>query len=90
MEIPDIVIKSRPREFNAYSFEERISVVKAYLFDNISYKNIDTIVLNLNNPDDEGWKRDTKGYQSWAIINHLGLGKFKGIFQGMSIEEAIE
>ena len=90
MEIPDIVIKSRPREFNAYSFEERISVVKAYLFDNISYKNIDTLALNLNNPDDEGWKRDTKGYQSWAIINHLGLGKFKGIFQGMSIEEAIE
>lgn len=88
--MPDINIKPRPREFNAYSFEQRIYVVKAYLFDNLSTENIDTIVLNLNNPDDEGWKRNTKGWQSWAIINHLGLGKFKGIFQGMNVEEAIE
>ena len=35
MEIPDIKIKYREREFNAYSFEERVSVVKAYLFDNL-------------------------------------------------------
>ena len=89
MEIPDIKIKYREREFNAYSFEERVSVVKAYLFDNLSTKNIDTIILNLNNPDDEGWKKDSRGWQSWAILNHLGLGKFRGIFQGMSIEEAI-
>ena len=89
MEIPDIKIKYREREFNAYSFEERVAVVKAYLFDNLSTKNIDTIILNLNNPDDEGWKKDSRGWQSWAILNHLGLGKFRGIFQGMSIEEAI-
>ena len=89
MEIPEIEIKSRPREFNAYSFEEQFSVLKAYLFDNLSYRKIDTIILNFNNPDDEGWKRDTKGFQSWAIINHLGLGKFKGIFYGMTIEDAI-
>ena len=89
MEIPDIEIKSRPREFNSYSFEDRVSIVKAYLFENLSYEKIDTNVLKLNNPEDEGWKKNSKGWQSWAIINHLGLGKFKGIFQGMSTEEAI-
>ncbi len=62
----------------------REDVVIRYLFDGLSSRKLDSQVLGLDSAK-------SKGYQSWAILRRYGLGDdFKGIFKGMSLDEALE
>ncbi len=84
MQLPDLAISSRDREFKHYRRELREGIVIRYLFDGLSSRRLDEEILGL----DSG---KSKGYQSWAILRHYGLGDdFKGIFRDMSLDEALE
>lgn len=54
-----------------------------FLFDGLSSRKLDEEILGLDS-------EKSKGFQSWAILKHYGLGKdFKGIFKGMTPQEVI-
>ena len=54
-----------------------------FLFDGLSSRKLDEEILGL----DSGKSR---GYQSWAVLRHYGLGNdFKGIFKGMTPSEVV-
>ena len=83
MELPQIDVSSRDREFRLYSREQRESIVMHFLFDGLSSRKLDEEILGL----DSGKSR---GYQSWAVLRHYGLGNdFKGIFKGMTPSEVV-
>lgn len=83
MQIPRLVRSSRTREYNDYNDYQRANVVKEWLFDGKTHREIDREILKL----DSNYSR---GYQSMGILHYLGLNKeFHGIFKGMSIDEAI-
>lgn len=84
MPLPELNKSDRAREFNDYSPEQRAEVVKAYLFDGLSHRKLDTEILKIDTYNSKGW-------QSMGILHYLGLDNpFKGIFKGMKIEEAID
>ena len=81
--IPKLDKSSRSREFEKYSDAERVKVVKGWLFDGMSHRQLDEKVLHLNSDY-------TKGWQSMGILHYLGLKKeFRSLFRGKSIENAI-
>lgn len=83
MVIPNIEKSERRREYDLYSQQLRVEVVKAYLFDGLSHRRLDSDVLGLN-PD------ESRGWQSMGILHFLGLkDPFKGLFSGMTVEETI-
>ena len=83
MIIPKLKRSKRNREYNLYTPSQHASVVKAYLFNSMSHRQIDAIILEL----DDGY---TRGYQSMGILHYFGLNNpFKGLFSGMSTQEAI-
>lgn len=83
MTIPEIEKSPRSREYEAYSPELHLAVVKAYLFDGMTHRQIDTEVLHLDNAY-------SHGYQSMGILHYIGLtGAFKGLFSGMDVLAAI-
>ena len=84
MQIPKLANVERRREFDDYSHEEHVKVIKAYLFDGMSHRKIDRMVLKL----DDNY---TRGWQSMGILHYLGIkDPFKGIFKGMDVKDAIE
>lgn len=83
MLIPKLSPSSRSREFNSYTEDQKKSVVFAWLFEEMSHRDIDKYVLHL----DSDYSR---GYQSMGILHYLGLKKeFHGIFKGLSVQDAI-
>lgn len=83
MNIPILEKSKRSREYENYSKEQHKAVVEAYLFQGLSNRQIEKIALKI----DSNYFR---GYQSMSILHHLGIGnEFKGIFKGMSVEDAI-
>lgn len=84
MDIPRLKRSSRSREYVLYSQNQRANVVKAYLFNGKSHRQIDEDVLHLDSTE-------SRGYQSMGILHYLGLvGSFKAIFEDLSVDEALE
>ncbi len=84
MEIPRLKKTSRSREYNLYTPNQRALVVKQYLFDGKSHRQLDEDVLKLDGSESRGW-------QSMGILHYLGLtGDFKALFEEMTIESAIK
>lgn len=83
MELPQLNISSRDREFKHYRREQREDIVMSYLFEGLSSRKLDEKILGLDS-------EKSKGYQSWAVLRHYGLGDdFKGIFKGMTPQDVI-
>lgn len=83
MDIPKLKKSSRSREFVLYSPAQRAEVVKAYLFNGKSHRQIDEDVLHLDSAE-------SRGYQAMGILHYLGLvNSFKSLFDELSINEAI-
>ena len=81
--VPPLVIQKRESAFSHYSAEQISRVIYGYLFEEKTHRQLDKDVLQLD------YKR-TKGFQSFAILNHLGLnGKFKGLFAGIPLEQGM-
>lgn len=83
MDIPELRKVKRSREYNSYERNLIIRVVYGYLFEGKSNREIDEQILNIDSGYSHGW-------QSMGILHYLGIhSKFKGIFQGQSIKDAI-
>ena len=58
-------------------------MVKGYIFDGLSHRQIDERILGLNSDY-------SRGYQAMGILHYLGItGQFKGLFKGIPLETAI-
>lgn len=80
--IPKLKRSSRSREYDIYTEEQRRQVVKAWLFTDMTHRQIDNKILKLESIDSRGW-------QSMGILHYLGLTKeFHGLFKDMSVMEA--
>lgn len=66
MQIPKLANAERRREFDDYSHEEHVKVIKAYLFDGMSYRKIDRMVLKLDENHTRVWK-------SMGMLHYTGL-----------------
>ena len=83
MHLPKLENKSRTREFRSYTLKETDEVVYNYVFNGFSTRVLDSKVLGKDPIKSKGW-------QSHGILKYYGLGNdFKGIFKGMTPEEAI-
>lgn len=83
MKIPELKCSSRAREYNSYSESQRSAVVKAWLFDGMTHREMDREILHLDS-------EHSHGFQSMGILHYIGLNKeFHGLFKGMAIEEAV-
>lgn len=83
MTLPPLEPERRAREFDSYPLATRARVVRAWLFDGQSTRQIDEQILG----HDSEWSR---GYQAMGILHHLGLkASYKGLFSGKSIEAVI-
>lgn len=83
MEIPKLKKNSRNREYKMYTSDQHFEVVKGYIFEGLSHREIDEKILKLD-------REYSRGYQAMGILHYLGItGAFKGIFKEMSLEDAI-
>ena len=83
MIVPKLDPVSRSREYDQYSFPLRAEVVRGWLFDGKSHRELDQVVLGLD-------PVSSKGYQAMGILHFLGLKKdFRGLFSGLSSDAAI-
>lgn len=88
MGLPALKFTARPREYGEYDETLRAKMLYAYLFKGLSYREIDTEVLNFNRGG-EGWTADTHGWQSKGVLGHLGVTRdHKKIFEEYSVAEA--
>lgn len=84
MDIPKLNKSNRSREYNDYSEAERAAVVHAWLFSDMTHREIDHDILQLDPEYSRGW-------QSMGILHYLGLKKnFHGLFTGLSPDQAIK
>ena len=84
MDIPKLQKSSRSREFFLYNDLQHALIVKQYLIDMKSHRQLDEDVLHLDGSESRGW-------QSMGVLHYLGLTKpFKGIFEGMNVQSAIQ
>lgn len=82
MNIPKLKPSTRSREHNSYSQQIRDKVIYAYLFEGRSHRRLDKEIINID---------ASRGWQSMGILHYLGMkNDFKGLFQDISIEEAID
>lgn len=89
MGLPALNFSSRPREYEEYDETLRAKMLHAYLFEGLSYREIDTKVLNFNWGGD-GWTADPHGWQSKGVLRHLGINKtHKKMFEDYTVTEAI-
>ncbi|MFD2046459.1 HNH endonuclease [Ornithinibacillus salinisoli] len=80
---PTLKPNSRNREYNNYDIDIHSKVIFEYLFNERSHRWIDENVINI----DPNYSR---GYQSMGILHFIGLqDTHKGIFNGISVDEAI-
>lgn len=83
MNIPKLIYSGRKREYGLYTEKQRKDALITYLFEGKAHRWIDREVLKLDD-------NVSKGYQSMGILHYLGIsGEFKGIFNKMSLDEAI-
>lgn len=81
--VPQLRFSSRKGDWDLLSQSLRDSMVHAYLFDGLSLRELDEAYLLLDSDK-------TKGFESFVILRHLGLGgEFKGLYQGFKLSEAI-
>ena len=84
MNIPTLKHSNRKREYDLYNQSQIDEVVYSYLFDAVSHRELDQIVLGLDTAD-------SHGYQSMGILHYLGITKeFKGLFENIGLEKAID
>ena len=83
MIIPELEKSGRQREFRDYSIEKTDEIVYRYLFEGLSTRKLDSLVLEKDPGKSEGW-------QSHSVLKYYGLSTgFKGLFKGMDPEEAM-
>jgi 5-methylcytosine-specific restriction enzyme A len=83
MMMPKILKSGRAREFASYDDQLKSEVIKGWLFEGLTHRELDERVLGLD-------KTDSRGWQSMGILHFLGLKKeFSGIFHNLTLQEAI-
>ena len=83
MSLPPLDPQKRSREFDSYPLTTRARVVRAWLFEGHSTRQIDEEILGY----DSDWSR---GYQAMGILHHLGLkALYKGRFSGQSTDAVV-
>ena len=84
MIMPTIRKSTRKREFNSYDNHLKSDVVKGWLCDSLTHRELDEDILGLSSKTSKGW-------QSMGILHFLGLKKeFSGIFRDVSIQHAVD
>lgn len=74
--LPTLTSSGRRREYDKYGLLERSRVVYAWLFEGKTHRQLDDLVLGLN-------QYESKGFQSMGILHFIGLrGDSRGIYQG--------
>ncbi|SFE31447.1 HNH endonuclease [Alteribacillus iranensis] len=80
---PALIPGKRKREFELYDMDIHSKVVFEYLFNKRSHRWLDENVINIS-------PEYSRGFQSMGILHYIGLrDTHRGIFNGISIEEAI-
>ena len=87
MKIPQMDIDgdrdNKYKKYFKYTENERLSVIRGYVFDKYTQKDLDIEILGTN-PDSH------KGRESNNIIRYIGLNRqFRGLFSGMSLQRSI-
>jgi 5-methylcytosine-specific restriction enzyme A len=83
VQIPILDRSDRSREFDKYADVERARVVYEYLFNGLSHRALDKIILGLSSKKSRGW-------QSMGILHYLGIrDDFKSLFKNYELYEAI-
>lgn len=83
MDIPCLKKSTRSREYFTYNDMQHAAVVKSYLIEGKTHRELDAEILRLN-PD------YSRGWQSMGILHYLGLkGDFKGLFEKQMVSEVI-
>lgn len=83
MNIPILKRDDRNREYEYFSTEQHQAVVIAYLFEGMSFRQIERDILRLDSDYFRGWR-------ARSILRYLGIGaEFKGLFRKMTIAEAV-
>lgn len=81
--VPPLVIQKRSSAFAHYTVEQISRVIYGYVFLGKTHRQLDRDILLLD-------YKKSKGFQSFAILNHLGLnGSFKGLFKEMTLEQGL-
>ncbi|MBC3887808.1 hypothetical protein GH810_05745 [Acetobacterium paludosum] len=84
MNIPMLKHSNRKREYNLYNQNQIDEVVYCYLFDAVSHRKLDQVVLGLDSAE-------SHGYQAMGILHYLGVTKeFKGLFSDIELEKTID
>jgi 5-methylcytosine-specific restriction protein A len=84
MMMPTIQKVSRKREFNSYDDHLKSEVIKGWLCDGLTHRELDEDILGLS-------RKVSKGFQSMGILHFLGLKKeFSGIFRDVSLQYAVD
>lgn len=82
MNIPKLNKSTRNREFNIYNKYQHSNVLKAYLIDGKSNRDIDIKILKA--------PKKSNGFHSFGILHYLGVTyDFKGLFANHSLQEVI-
>ena len=90
MILPELKPRNRSREFLSYSDVSKAKMIYAYLFSGLGYREIDNQILGMNQGQN-GWKGNTKGWQSKNTLAYLGITKnHKALFKGITVSEAIQ
>ena len=70
-------------KFNKYPVDLHFSVIKEYLFNNISQQSLDVDILG------EPYRESHGGHESGNLLKYYGLNNFKKLFMGMSLQSSI-
>ena len=75
VDLPELRSSDRWREYHAYSLRQRAFVVRGWLFDGLTHRQLDDQILGLD-------RAVTKGYQAMGILHAIGLrGDSRGIYK---------
>lgn len=84
VKLPPLVKKRRKTEFGRYSITVIRDVIIQYIVEGKTHRQIDATVLGLD-------PKKSKGFQSFSILNFLGLnGPFKGIAKKCGLENIVK
>ena len=84
MNIPILKRDDRKREYEYFSAEQHQAVVEAYLFNGMSFRQIERDILGLDSDYFRGWRVR-------SILRYLGIGsEFKGLFRKMTVAQAVD
>ena len=82
--IPKLQFSGRDREYKRYGLLKRSKVVKDFLFNGESHRQLDKKILGLD-------PKISKGFQSMGVLHYLGLKKpFSALFYNQSLERVNE